>query len=55
MTVQELIAKLQKMPQDHVVEYYTYDDYQDDPILFVPVKDIEIGKTEEGLPSVHLS
>jgi hypothetical protein len=55
MTVQELIAKLKEMPQDYVVEYYTYDDYQDDPVLFVPLNDIEVGKTEEGLPSVQLS
>lgn len=55
MTVQELIAKLQKMPQGHVVEYYTYDDYQDDPVLFVSLNDVREGQTEEGLPSVQLS
>jgi len=42
MTVQELIEKLQELPKDLPVTYYTYDDYQDEPVIWWEVKDVKI-------------
>jgi hypothetical protein len=42
MTVNELIEKLQKLPKDLPVTYYTYDDYQDDPVAWYDIEVVEI-------------
>lgn len=54
MSVAELIAKLQAMPADAKVEYYQYDDYQDDPVSYNPVEDAEL-RTVDGNQVVQLS
>lgn len=54
MSVAELIAKLQTMPADAKVEYYQYDDYQDDPVSYNSVEDVEL-RTVEGAKVVQLS
>jgi hypothetical protein len=42
MTVQELIEKLQMLPQDLTVQQYTYDDYQDEPVAFYDVEEVKL-------------
>jgi len=56
MTVAELIAKLEKLPQNLVVEVYSYDDYQDDPVAWLSLETVELSPATEALPAtVQLS
>jgi hypothetical protein len=54
MSVAELIAKLQVMPADAKVEYFQYDDYQDDPVSYNTVEDVELNAVD-GIQVVQLS
>lgn len=63
MTVAELIEKLRALPQDLPVEYYSYDDYQDYPVMYMAVEEVQhVTAADSGtegptatVPAVRLS
>jgi hypothetical protein len=51
LTVAEVIEKLQKFPGDTPVLLYAYDDYQDDPVAFLPIYNVEYSDEDK---SIHI-
>jgi hypothetical protein len=51
MTVQELIEKLQTLPQDLSVKQYTYDEYRS---IMVEYEDVDEVKLSDDEKSVHI-
>lgn len=49
LTVAELIAQLQELPQELPVHFYSYDDYQDFPVMWMPVTEIEMGRDDGNI------
>lgn len=47
MTVAELIKQLKKLPKNATVQLYTYDDYQDDPVMYMDLMNVRVGKNDD--------